>query len=601
MSGFYSDDLIEEIKSSNDILDVVSEYVKLKRSGRNYFGLCPFHPEKTPSFSVSTEKQIFHCFGCGIGGNVIHFISKIENLEFVESIKHLADRAKIQLPEGSSEAFNSEKTNLKEQVLKINVEAARYYYNMLTAKQAGIARDYLKNREISGETVRKFGLGFAFGINNDLSKFLLDKGFNEEVILASGLAYKDKRSRLQDKFKARVMFPIFDVRDKVIGFGGRVLDNSLPKYLNSPETIVFNKRKNLYGLNLARKSQERKVVVVEGYMDAISLHQNGLNNVAASLGTSFTQEQGRLLRKYFEEIIIAYDSDQAGQNAAIRGLDLLNDMEIPVRVIRLEDAKDPDEFVRKKGVNSFKDLVNDAKTIGQFKIQVFKEQYDLNDTRGKIEFLNKAAAVLAKVQNSIERDAYIKQISEETGIGVEPIYTEINKLLNGRIKILKTHQNFQTGLIKIRKGIGELSPKILQTEKMLIALLSNEDKRIFELIHQRIQTQDFQAEATRNIAEKIYKLNEKQIDITYSSVLSILENENEISMYTEIMQREFNFEDAFKVACDLIETIARGKLEFKKQEILSKIKNENLSEGDVLELEEELKTITSTLQSLKRN
>lgn len=604
MSGYYSDVLLDDIKNANDILDVVSEYVKLKRSGRNYFGLCPFHSEKTPSFSVSPDKQIFHCFGCGSGGNVIHFISKIENLEFIESVRFLADRARIQLPEPSSGMIKPEKIKLKERILQINIEAARYFHNLLIDSKGNAAKEYLKNRGITSNIVKKFGIGFAHGTNDDLCSSIKTKGFSDEEILESGLAYRDRINRLHDKFRARVMFPILDVRDRVIGFGGRVLDNSMPKYMNSPETMLFNKRKNLYGLNLARKSEEKTVIVVEGYMDAISLYQHGVDNVAATLGTSFTQEQGRLLRKYFDEIVICYDSDKAGEAAALRGIELLTDMEMAVRVMRLVDAKDPDEFIRKKGANLFKGMVSAAKSLAEFKIELLREQYDLNDTKGKITFVNKMAVVLAKVQNNIERDAYIKEISQETGIGIEPIYAEINKQFYGKDKVMRTPKLVQAGAIGLRKpGTDgkELNPKIIQIEKMLIALLSISDKQVYEYLKENKDFKDFESEINRKIAEKIYRLYQKDIEFSHSEVLNLLESDEEVGVYTEIIQREYNFDDNFKVAKDLLESLERVKLESRLKALHIEMKNPDISEEDIRKLDDELKDITLALGNMKKN
>ena len=415
------------------------------------------------------------------------------------------------------------------------------------------------------------------------------------------MAYKDKVNKLHDKFKARVMFPILDVRERVIGFGGRVLDNALPKYLNSPETIVFNKGRNLYGINLAKKSNEKAVIVVEGYMDAISLYQFGITNVTASLGTAFTQEQGRLLRKYFDEVVMAFDSDAAGQNAALRSIDLLNDMEIPVRIIRLSDAKDPDEFIRKKGVKSFKEEVSAAKSLAEFKIDLLKGQFDLQDTRGKIGFLNSMASVLAKIQNNIERDAYIKQISEETGIGVQPIYAEIEKLISGKIKALKISKNTAIEVKKYNKDKKYENQKIIQAERMLIALLSLNNRKLFDYITKTVRIEDFYVDMNIKLAKVIFNLYEQRQDVTYSDILNNLENENEISVYTQIIQQEYNFDDTFKVADDLFETIKRGKYESRKKEILTEMRNDNLSKGDVERLEEELKNIMFALQAMKKN
>jgi len=598
MPGYFPEELLDEIKNSNDIVDVVSEYVKLKKSGRNYFGLCPFHAEKSPSFSVSPDKQIYFCFGCGSGGNVLHFISKIENLEFTEAVRLLAEKAKIHIDETGDSRFQPETVKLKEEIFEINKEAARYFFAKLFEKENEIARNYLKNRGISPEIIKKFGLGFSTSRDSELSDYLLGKGYKYEVVSASGLSYSDNRNKLHDRFKGRVIFPIFDVRDRIIGFGGRVLDSSQPKYLNSPETIVFNKRRNLYALNFAKKSQKKKVIVVEGYMDAISLYQNGIDSVVATLGTAMAPEQGRLLRKYFEEIVIGYDADTAGQAAAIRGLDLLSDMEIPVRVMKIEEGKDPDEFIRKKGAKYFMNSVEIAKSLAEFKIELLKQQYDLNDTKGKIEFLNKMAGVLTKVQNNIERDAYIKNISKETGISQEPIYAEIDRILYGKSRKMRPSKiEGLTETFVARKQ--EVATKINQAEKMLIALLSNNDRKVYEYIKDRIKPEDFYSDLYRSIIGKIYKLYAQGKEVMYSDMLNILETEEEISAYSGIVQKDYEFEDSYRIASDLFNAIKREKLEERKKNIIAQMKEENLTNGEVFDLEKDLKDITAELQNIK--
>jgi DNA primase len=599
MTAFISDELIEEINNSNEIVDLVSEYVRLKKSGRNYMGLCPFHAEKTPSFSVSSEKQIFHCFGCGVGGNAIHFISKIENLEFIEAVRFLADRAKINVPENTGEVYNSEKVKLKEEILKINIDSAKYFHHNLGDLKAKVAIEYMNNRGLSSETIKKFGLGFSFGFDNDLYSFLKEKGYSEKAILESGVVYLTDANKFRDKFRARVMFPILDVRDRVIGFGGRVLDNTQPKYMNSPETLVFNKRRNLYGLNLAKKSESRSIVVVEGYMDAISLYQYGIINVVATLGTAFTIEQARLLRKYFDEIMICYDTDSAGQNAAIRSLDLISTLDIPVKVIALENAKDPDEFIRKFGQNSFKEAMRTAKTLVEFKIELLKSQVDINDTQGKIAFLNKMSAVLAKISNDIERDAYAKKIAQETGISVDAIYSEINKNLFGKAKIIKAPKtNLLLG--QNTKNLGE-NTKVLNAEKMLIALISiNNDSEVFEYVKAQIHVEDFSSEILRRIAQKIFSLQENKKEATPSDIIKNLQ-EDEVNTYTEIIQKDYNFESSYKQAKDLVDIIHKGKLETRKQVIFLKMNNPDLSKQEKEMLDQELKVVLDSLADAKKN
>lgn len=347
----YSDELIDEIKNKNDIVDVISQYVILKRSGRNFFGLCPFHKEKSPSFSVSPDKQIFHCFGCGIGGNVFSFIQKIDNITFVEALEQLAERAMINLPS----IVNNENTHeleLKSKIFQINEIAAKFYHERLYKNEAKEAQEYVKKRKLDNKTLRNYLIGYS-GNYNELYQELKKHQFSEEEILKSCLVNKTEKGVFIDRFRKRLMFPIQDTKDRIIAFGGRVLDDSKPKYINSPENLVYHKGKNLYGLNVAKRSETKKILIVEGYMDAISLHQRGITNVVASLGTAMTEQQGRLLRKSSEQIIIGYDSDGAGQAATLRGLEILQNLGCDVRILQIYDAKDPDEFVNKFRTRTF--------------------------------------------------------------------------------------------------------------------------------------------------------------------------------------------------------------------------------------------------------
>ena len=425
----YSDELIDDIKNSNDIVDIISQYVILKRSGRNFFGLCPFHKEKTPSFSVSPDKQIFHCFGCGAGGNVIHFISKIENVDFRDSLEILAERVGITLPTIDSNVDNK-KQFLKEKVYEINKEAATYYHETLYKDISKPAQEYVKKRKLDNKTLKDYCLGFA-PINSNLYKFLKEKNYTDEEILASDLVNK-VGNKFVDRFKNRLIFPIQDVRGRFIAFGGRVLDNSLPKYINSPENIVYSKARNLYGLNVAKKSKLEKIIIVEGYMDVISLHQRGIENVVASCGTSLTEQQGRLLRKYAEKVIISYDSDGAGQAATLRGLEILSNLGCDIRVLQMEGAKDPDEYIIKYGNAGYKKLVDQAISLVEFKVKVLKKDLNLEIVNDKIKFLNEIAKLLSTVSNRMEQEVYIDKISREYNISKEAIYAEINKINHSR-------------------------------------------------------------------------------------------------------------------------------------------------------------------------
>ena len=426
----YSDELLDELRTRNDIVDVVSQYVTLKRQGRNYFGLCPFHNEKSPSFSVSPDRQIFHCFGCGVGGNVFHFISKIENISFIESVQMLAERVGMELPKSSN--FEDEKiANLKSKVYLINKEAAEFYHANLYKPTSKLAQEYIKKRKLDNNTLKSFLIGYA-GDNNELLKHLQSKGFSQEELLASCLIGKSESGRLYDKFKHRIMFPIQDIRNRVIAFGGRVLDDSKPKYINSPENIVYSKSRNLFGLNVARKQQSgmlKRILIVEGYMDVISLHQRGITNVVASLGTALTDAQGRLLRKNCEQVILGYDADGAGQTAIMRGMDILKNMGIDMRVLQISGAKDPDEYVIKYGPDRFRKCMDNSISIVEYKVKNLKKDLNLDNTSDKIKFLNEIAKVLSEVDNTMEREIYIDKISKEYDISKNSIDAEINKRL----------------------------------------------------------------------------------------------------------------------------------------------------------------------------
>ena len=409
---FYSDEIIEEIKNRNDILDVVSQYVTLKRSGRNYMGLCPFHREDTPSFSVSPDRQIFHCFGCGVGGNSITFISKIENLSFKETIEFLADRAGIVLPT-SGNIEDTEKQNLKRKIYEINELAANFFHENLYKPTSKLAQEYVKKRKLDNKTLKMFLIGYS-GTYNELYTYLKQKGYTDNEIYASNLATITDDGKYIDRFRKRLMIPIMDVRNRVIAFGGRVIEDKkdMAKYINTNENLVYSKGRNLFALNLAKKSNDKRVIIVEGYMDAISLYQRGLDNVVASLGTALTEAQGRLLRNR-EQVIISYDSDGAGQAATLRGLEILQNLGINVRVLQMEGAKDPDEYIIKFGSAGFNKLVDNAISLVEFKVKVLKKDLNLSNVDDKIKFLNQIAKVLSTVNNKMEKEVYIDKISEE--------------------------------------------------------------------------------------------------------------------------------------------------------------------------------------------
>lgn len=567
--AFLDEALIDEIKAANDIVDIIGEYVTLKRAGPSYKGLCPFHKEKTPSFSVSPDKQIFHCFGCGVGGDVIKFLMQTENIDFYEAVEQLAERAKITLPEDNTNV-NFANIKHKERLFQVNLEAAKYFRNNLYSPAAKSAQEYINKRHLDNETVNKFGLGFSFGVKNDLFNHLSSLGFTPDEMVDSGLIIRNNNSFV-DRFKNRLMFPIFDIKDRVIAFGGRVLDDSLPKYMNSPETPIYNKGKNIYALNFARRAKVNKLLMVEGYMDVISMHKAGIPNAIASLGTALTETQGRLMRKYASEIILGYDADGAGQNAIMRGLDILTSLGCNVKVLKISDAKDPDEFVNKFGPEKMKKLMDNAITLVEFKLSNLKKNIDMSTTDGKISYLNSAATILAKLDNSIERDFYINKIAAELGVGVESIYSEINKKIFGNsTKSVKRSPipSLETSTTKII----DIPKNVYDSEKLLIFLLCQNDKKIFNTIKKYMNYDNFTVNLYRHLAEKLYMHFESE---KQQNVIDLFSDENDINVITGIMQEEDNLgNNNEKALLDAVDVLRKFDLEKEKSAILKSLKDD---------------------------
>jgi len=585
----YPEELIEEIRMSNDIVDVVSEYVKLEKKGKNYFGLCPFHREKTPSFSVDNTKQLFYCFGCCKGGSVIQFIQNIENLEYIEAIRFLAERVRITLPEGESE--EEKKRALKiQKIIKINTDAARFFYEQLNAPGNSEARQYLAKRKVSESIAKKFGLGYSTNDWDSLYKYLKSKNYSDEDLADSGLVIARKDGNgFYDRFRGRLMFPIFDLRGNVIGFGGRVLDDSLPKYMNSPETLVYNKRKNLYALNFAKNSSEKRIIVVEGYMDVISLYQFGIINTVASLGTALTESQGRLLKKYAEEIIISYDADTAGQEATMRGLNLLNDIGCNVKVLLIPKGKDPDEFIKSNGADAFRKLVDNALTLVEYKIKMLKKQIDTATIEGKINFLNRAADIIAKIDNSVEQEMCIKKISADYGISQESMFAEV-------VKRIKPKGNFKpTVKVELPKAASKeksnnqaMEDYLAYYERMVLSLLCI-DNSLYKKIEDKIDLEFFTLEENRKVAEIIFNKIKEKKGIVPAELLNMVSNES-ANIFARLIQGECNFEDNLRAILDIIKKIEGIKLDKRQKEILSMISSQKNKE-EVEKLKEELKNI----------
>ena len=496
---YYSEELVEEVRMRNDIVDVISGYVKLQKKGSSYFGLCPFHNEKSPSCSVSREKQMYYCFGCGAGGNVFTFIMEYENYSFVEALKFLAERAGIDLPEVEYSKEAKEKADLKLTILEINKLAAKYFYAQLKAEGGKTAYAYLKNRGLSEETIVAFGLGYANKYSDDLYRYLKMKGYGDELLLKAGLISADERKGAYDKFWNRVMFPIMDVNNRVIGFGGRVMGDAKPKYLNSPETIVFDKSRNLYGLNRARTSRKPYFLICEGYMDVIALHQAGFTNAVASLGTALTVGHASLLKRYVNEVYLTYDSDEAGTRAALRAIPILKDAGITAKVIRMDPYKDPDEFIKNLGAEAFEERISKARNGFMFGLEMLEKEFDMNSPEGKTEFHHEVARRLCNFEEEIERENYIEAVAQAYHIG----YDNLRKLVTK----MAVQSGLATPAVKPKQAVGK--DKIredgnLQSQKILLTWLL-EDEKIFGQIKKYISPKDFTEKLYTTVADILYE------------------------------------------------------------------------------------------------
>lgn len=570
----YSDEILNEVRESNDIVEIISQYIHLKRSGRNYFGLCPFHNEKSPSFSVSPDKQIFHCFGCGVGGNVFSFISKIEGVGFKEAVEILAEKSNINLPQDSNEE-DSKKEILKSKVYKVNSFTAEYYHKRLYKSESKIGQEYVKQRKINKETLENYNLGFS-GNFDELYKALRKEGFYDEEILESGLVNRNENGKYLDRFRNRFMIPILDVRNRVIAFGGRVLDDSKPKYINSPENIVYSKGKHLFGLNVAKKYEHNTLLVVEGYMDAISLHQRGITNVVASLGTALTTNQGWLLRKNAEKIILGFDSDGAGQTAIMRAMEVMQNMGCDIRVLQMSGAKDPDEYIIKYGSARFQKLMNEAISLLEFKVKVLKQNLDLNVAGDKVKFLNEISKLLSNIDNSIEQEIYIEKISKGYNISKEAIFGQVNKIkYNGKrnIKSLEKEKNIKNNIKKEQTNISE---DILKREKMLISILINNPESYAE-IKEKMQIEDYKLEYNKKIIELLYEELEKE-NYNINMVIDRIEDQEIQNHITAIMAEDFGIVDYKKALEDIFNKYKKEELEKRRDELIALITTEQKQE-----------------------
>ena len=495
----YSDDIIEEVRQKNDIVDVVSQYVRLTRRGSTYFGLCPFHNEKTPSFSVTPGKQMYYCFGCGAGGNVYNFIMEYENYTFGEALKHLADRAGVELPKIEYSREVREKAEQRAELLEINKQAAQYYYYQLRTEGGKIGYQYLSGRGLSEETMRKFGLGYSDKFGGGLYKFLKSKGYSDERLRESGLFNVDERHGMYDKFWNRVIFPIMDVNNRVIGFGGRVMGDGKPKYLNSPETKIFDKSRNLYGLNIARTTRKKYLILCEGYMDVISMHQAGFNNAVASLGTALTSQQASLLKRYTDEVLIIYDSDEAGVKAALRAIPMLKTAGLSTKVINLRPYKDPDEFIKNMGKEAFQERLDHGMNSFMFELKALEGQYDMEDPQGQTDFFKETAKRLLRFEDEIERSSYIKTIAGTYQVEPEELRKMVNRLAMKGVGMTDT--------VKPKSGLNRNKEKqngYEVSQKLMLTWLTSYPE-IFGEVSRYIGPDDFTRPLYHQVAELLYE------------------------------------------------------------------------------------------------
>ena len=494
---YYSDEIIEEVRSRNDIVDVISAYVKLQKKGSSYFGLCPFHNEKSPSFSVSRQKQMYYCFGCGAGGNVFTFLMEYENYSFVEALRYLADRAGVDLPEQEYSEAERRRADEKAVLLEIHKRAAQFYYVQLKSSQGEQAMAYLRGRQLGDDTIKAFGLGYSSKFSNTLYQFLKSKGYADDMIAKSGLITMDEKHGPHDKFWNRVMFPIMDANNRVIGFGGRVMGDAKPKYLNSPETLIFDKSRNLYGLNRARTTRKSYFLLCEGYMDVISLHQAGFTNAVASLGTALTAGHASLIKRYVQEVYLTYDSDDAGTRAALRALPILKDAGITAKIIRMEPYKDPDEFIKNLGAEAFEERIEKARNGFMFSLEILEKDYDLKSPEGKTGFLNEAARRLGRFEEEIERNNYIEAVAEKYHTGYEELRRLVGKMAV-REGLAKPVQRPKTA------GAKEKEDGIRKSQKILLTWLVS-DEKIFGQIKDYISPEDFSDGIYRKAAGLLFQ------------------------------------------------------------------------------------------------
>ncbi len=554
---YYPDDLVEEVRSRNDIVDVISGYVKLQKKGGSYFGLCPFHNEKTPSFSVSPSKQMYYCFGCGAGGNVITFLMEYENYTFSEALKVLADRVGIELPEEDDSRQARAQADLKAELLEINKLAANYFYHQLKSPNGKAGYDYLKNRGLSDTTITHFGLGFANKTSDDLYRYLKSKGYSDDILNQTGLVTVEEKGA-HDKFWNRVMFPIMDVNNRVIGFGGRVLGDALPKYLNSPETRLFDKSRSIYGLNFARTSRKKQYLLCEGYMDVIALHQAGFTNAVASLGTALTPQHANVLKRYTDQVILTYDSDEAGVKAALRAIPILKEAGISCKVIDMKPYNDPDEFIKNKGPEEFSNRIDKAGNSFMFEIEVLKGDYNMDDPEQKTFFYNAVAKKLLEFPEAVERDNYIQAVSREYSINYEDLRSLVAKQSTGM-----TPESSKSSYSP-RKKKQDKDAGVKQSQALLLTWLI-EDPDLFAKIDGIITPEDFSDDLYHETAELVFKGYEEG-ELNPARIIShFIDDDDSYKQVTALfnadLKESLNEDERKKAFSDIVINVKKNSLD----------------------------------------
>lgn len=583
---YYPEDIVEEVRSKNDIVDIVSGYVRLTKKGSTYFGLCPFHNEKTGSFSVSSSKQMFYCFGCGAGGNVYTFLMKYENATFKEAIEKLADRAGVKLPEYEMTEEQKQQMSEKAKLLEVNKEAATYFYKQLRNKNGSNGLKYFEGRQLSTDTMQRFGLGYSLPYSDDLVKYLKGKGYSDEIIVKAGLASHDEKRGTHDKFWNRVMFPIFDANHRVIGFGGRVMGQGEPKYLNSPETPIFDKSRNLYGLNFARSSKKDYLILCEGYMDVIAMHQAGFIEAVASLGTAFTSGQAGIIRRFCSSVILSYDSDGAGTKAALRAIEILKEVGLTAKVLNLKPYKDPDEFIKNLGVEEFQKRIDEAQNSFFFEIDVLQRDYKLSDPEEKTAFHREIAKKISNLQEELERDNYIDAVCKKYNISVEAMKKMVVNLAG--LGVARKTTVVKSGVKKPTVDEGRK-----KAQRLLLTWIS-EEPALLSKISSYVDPEDFTEDLYRRVAANLFEGIRKDENFQPASMISLFEDEEDQKEVALLFNTKLMGMDG-----SVMENMEHSDREKAFNDILRKVKTASI-ENYSSKLASDVTAITKMLEAKKK-